>query len=155
MIKQFVKALNKENECFNYICSKFHSIIDTKLREGIFAGLQIRKLMIYSKFEKKTINDCEKEAWLSFKRVVENFLGNKKRNTQITKFVLKNLGKKRGCVKKLRLKGCNMSIKLHFLHTHIEFFPENLGAVSQDIGERFHQNIKYTVPNKTVPNQVE
>jgi hypothetical protein len=28
------------------------------------------------------------------------------------------------------------------LNSHFEFFPENLGAVSEEQGERFHQDIK-------------
>ena len=35
-----------------------------------------------------------------------------------------------------------MSIKLHFLNSHIDYFPENLGAVSEEQGERFHQDLK-------------
>ena len=35
-----------------------------------------------------------------------------------------------------------MSIKLHFLHSHLDDFPENLGAVSDEQGERFHQDLK-------------
>ncbi|GBN73138.1 hypothetical protein AVEN_9663-1 [Araneus ventricosus] len=37
--------------------------------------------------------------------------------------------------------GCNMSLKIHFLRSHLEFFPENLGSVSEEPGERFHQDI--------------
>ena len=37
--------------------------------------------------------------------------------------------------------GCNMSLKIHFLHSHLEFFSENLGSVSDEQGERFHQDI--------------
>jgi len=37
--------------------------------------------------------------------------------------------------------GCNMSLKIHFLHSHLGFFPENCGAVSDEHGERFHQDI--------------
>lgn len=37
--------------------------------------------------------------------------------------------------------GCNMSLKIHFLHSHLDFFPENLGDVSDEHGERFHQDI--------------
>jgi len=36
----------------------------------------------------------------------------------------------------------NMSFKIHFLHSHLDFFPENLGDVSNEHGERFHQEIK-------------
>ena len=34
-----------------------------------------------------------------------------------------------------------MSLKVHFLHSHLPFFHENLGAVSDEHGERFHQDI--------------
>nr|CAH7727961.1 unnamed protein product [Callosobruchus chinensis] len=37
--------------------------------------------------------------------------------------------------------GCNIYLKVHFLHSHLDFFPENLGAVSDEHGERFHQDI--------------
>ncbi|UYV84654.1 hypothetical protein LAZ67_X002984 [Cordylochernes scorpioides] len=37
--------------------------------------------------------------------------------------------------------GCNMSLKIHFLHSHLDFFPDNLGTVSEEHGERFHQDI--------------
>jgi hypothetical protein len=37
--------------------------------------------------------------------------------------------------------GCNMSLKVHFLFSHLDFFPENLGADSDEHGERFHQEI--------------
>jgi hypothetical protein len=36
--------------------------------------------------------------------------------------------------------GCNMSLKIHFLESHLDFFPENLGEVSDEHGERFHQD---------------
>ncbi|GBN72113.1 hypothetical protein AVEN_106987-1, partial [Araneus ventricosus] len=38
--------------------------------------------------------------------------------------------------------GCHMSIKLHFLHRKLADFPKNLGAVSDEQGERFHQDLK-------------
>ena len=37
--------------------------------------------------------------------------------------------------------GCNMSLKIHFLHSHLDFFPSNCGDVSDEHGERFHQDI--------------
>ena len=37
---------------------------------------------------------------------------------------------------------CNMRIKLHFLFRHLHEFLENLGAVSDEQGERFRQDIK-------------
>ncbi|GFT58353.1 putative DD41D transposase [Trichonephila clavipes] len=35
-----------------------------------------------------------------------------------------------------------MSVNVHFLHSHLDYFPENLGVVSEEQGERFHQDIK-------------
>ena len=34
-----------------------------------------------------------------------------------------------------------MSLKTHFLHLHLDFFPEDCGAVSDENGERFHQDV--------------
>jgi len=34
-----------------------------------------------------------------------------------------------------------MSLKLHFLYSHLDFFQENLGAFSEEHGEIFHQAI--------------
>ena len=36
---------------------------------------------------------------------------------------------------------CNMSLKMHFLFSHLDFFPLNCGDVSDEHGERFHQDI--------------
>ena len=38
--------------------------------------------------------------------------------------------------------GCRMSLKNHFLHSHMDFFPANLSAICDKQGERFHQDIK-------------
>ena len=35
-----------------------------------------------------------------------------------------------------------MSVKVHFFHSHLDYFPENLGAMSEEQGERFHKDIK-------------
>jgi len=35
-----------------------------------------------------------------------------------------------------------MSVKVHFLHSHVNHFPENLEAVNQEQGGSFHQNIR-------------
>jgi hypothetical protein len=33
---------------------------------------------------------------------------------------------------------CNMSMELHFLHTHLDLFPENTGTYSNEHGESCH-----------------
>lgn len=37
--------------------------------------------------------------------------------------------------------GVNMSLKLHFLHKHLNCFQENLRKQSDQHGERFHQEL--------------
>ncbi|KZC14158.1 hypothetical protein WN55_06561 [Dufourea novaeangliae] len=34
-----------------------------------------------------------------------------------------------------------MSLKMHFLHFQLDFFPRNLSHVSDEHGERFHHDI--------------
>jgi hypothetical protein len=34
-----------------------------------------------------------------------------------------------------------VSLKMHFLDFHLDFSPEDLGAVSNEHGDRFHQDI--------------
>ena len=45
LMKQFVKALDKDGDCFQYICKSFPSLDNEKLKAGIFDGPQIRQLM--------------------------------------------------------------------------------------------------------------
>ena len=35
-----------------------------------------------------------------------------------------------------------MSIKMHYLFSHMDQFPENLGSMSDEQGKRFHQDLK-------------
>ena len=53
LIKQFVKALPEEGECFRYLCDQVPGLSEQKLKEGVFVGHDIRKLMKDKNFEKK------------------------------------------------------------------------------------------------------
>ena len=68
------------------------------------------------------------------KDIVKNFLGNA-RAKNYTEIVQKLLEGDKA--------GCNMSINVHFLHSHLANFRENLGAVSDEQGERCHQDLKF------------
>ncbi|GBO33533.1 hypothetical protein AVEN_139181-1 [Araneus ventricosus] len=76
-MKQFIKSLPKYGECFRYLCSMFPKVSEAKLKEGVFTGPDIRKLLFDSLFS-ETMGDKEKEAWDSFKHVVHRFLENTK-----------------------------------------------------------------------------
>ncbi|CAH2100954.1 unnamed protein product [Euphydryas editha] len=66
--------------------------------------------------------------------LVEIFLGNKK--SENYEEIVNNL------LKNFHDMGVNMSLKIHFLHSHLNFFPENLGSMSDEQGERFHQDLR-------------
>jgi hypothetical protein len=82
-LKQFVKALQRDGNCFKYLCSKFPGLSDAKLKEGIFVGPDIRKLISDEMFE-TTKSNAEREAWIALKDVISKFFG-KKKGTRITK----------------------------------------------------------------------
>jgi hypothetical protein len=75
MMKQFVTALDRNSPCFQYLCTKFSSLSHAKIREGIFDGPQIRKLMMDDYFT-DTVTEIEEDAWNAFKEVAKKFLGN-------------------------------------------------------------------------------
>ena len=82
----------------------------------------------------KEMNLKEKKAWEAFKDVVTKFLGNKKDPN--FKSIVENM------LQKFQKLGYLMSLKVHFLHSHLDYFPKNLGAVNEEMGEGFHQDIK-------------
>ena len=133
LIKQFVKALDKEAKCFKYLCTKFPRLTYEKIKAGIFDGPQIRLLVkdqtFISIMKKEELN-----AWKAFCDVVKNFLG-KIKSPNFNELVESLLQ----AFHNLR---CNMSVKIHFLHSHLSYFPENLGAFSEEQGKSFHQDIK-------------
>ena len=38
--------------------------------------------------------------------------------------------------------GANMNIKVHFLDSHLDRFPENCGDVCHNLGRQFHHDFK-------------
>ena len=132
LMKTFVKGMDKTGHGFQYVRNKFPNVNDAKVKEGIFIGPQIRELMQDKQLD-EDLNETERNAWLLFKRIYKDFLGNHKAvNCQDVKQDLLTLYK---------TMGCNMSLKIHFLETHLDFFPENLGKVSDEHSERFHRDI--------------
>ena len=75
LMKQYFKSLDKDGDCFRYICSKFPGLSNEKLKAGIFDDPQIRKLMRDNNFQ-SSMDIVEEYAWKSFVQVNESFLGN-------------------------------------------------------------------------------
>ncbi|GBM70538.1 hypothetical protein AVEN_47654-1 [Araneus ventricosus] len=132
-MKQFIKSLPKDGECFRYLCSKFPKLSEAKLKEGVFTGPDIR-ILLSDSLCSETMGDNETEAWDSFKDVVHRLLVNTK--DPLYKTIVQRI------LTAYEARGCKMSLKIHFLHSHIDYFPENLRAYSKEQGERFHQDVR-------------
>ena len=83
------------------------------MKEVIFIGTQIRDLIKDEYFDTLLQGD-EKAAWDSFKFVVKVFLGNKR--SQYCEQLVNNR------LQSYQKLGCNMLLKIHFLHSHLDFF---------------------------------
>ena len=104
-----------------------------KLKSGIFDGPQIRELMKDSTFD-DALSATELSAWGSLKSVITNFLG--KNLCEEHKKEVDEL------LKNFRNLGARMSVKVHFLRSHVDYFPQNCIDLSEEQGDRFHQDIR-------------
>ena len=109
LMKQFVKALNKEGDCFQNICSALPGLSYEKVKAGVFDGHHIRQVIKDQNFT-TSMTAVEKRAWEAFISVVKNFLGNGKAENY--KDVVETM------LQSCHNLGCNMSIKVHFLKSH-------------------------------------
>ena len=75
LMKNFVKAMDREGRGFTFLQLKFPRIRLEKLKAGIFHGPQIPELMKDSMFD-DALNAVELSAWRSLKSVISDFLGN-------------------------------------------------------------------------------
>ena len=64
--KHFVKGLRKDSPAFEFLHECFPKLSDAKIKEGVFIGPQIRKLILNNMFD-KTLIETELAAWRSFK----------------------------------------------------------------------------------------
>ena len=125
--------MDQEGNSFKFLKDFFGAHkSDAKLKAGIFVGPEIRKLMLNEEFDSR-LNLVELATWNALKLVVANFLGNR-HHEQYADMVDDML-------KAYEQLGTCMSLKMHFLHSHLDFFSSNLGKVSDEQGERFHQDI--------------
>ena len=104
-----------------------------QLKQGIFVGPEIRKLLKNQLLNTK-LTPNKLAAWNAFQLVVQNFLG-KRKSTDYQEIVSKML---------LAYKemGARISLKMHFLHSHLESFPENNEDVNDKHGDILKKDIK-------------
>ena len=91
------------------------------LKAGIFDGPQIRELI-----KDDVLNPAELSAWISLNSVIVNFLGCH-RNSQYQKVVDE-------LMENFCQIGANMSVKIHFLRSYLDYFLENCGDFNEEQG---------------------
>ncbi|GBM91086.1 hypothetical protein AVEN_135107-1 [Araneus ventricosus] len=109
--------MDKTGDGFNFLKTRFPRLSEAKIKEGIFVGPQIRQLFKDSTFMKH-LNRKGKRPWLAFKNVCMNFLGSKKSDDYVAHV--------EELLSAYKVMLCNMSLKVLYLHSHLDFFPENL-----------------------------
>jgi hypothetical protein len=72
LTKNFVKAMDRNGDGFQYLKLKFPILSDARIKEGIFVSPQIRELLNDEHFE-SVLHSLELEAWKSFKNACEHF----------------------------------------------------------------------------------
>ena len=109
--------MGKESEGSGYVLPEFPKISEAKKKEGIFVGLQNTQLFEDQDFSRK-LDSTERRAWKAFENVCRNFLGNEKAEnySEIMQELISLYN--------------NISSKLHFLHSHFDFFPLKRGEPS-------------------------
>ena len=115
LFKNFTKAMDSTGNGILYLRQKFPSKTEAKVKAGVFIGPEIRKLMGDKNFD-ANLNSEEKAGWDQFCLIVKIFLGNYKSPNyvqMVTDFL-----------QAYQELGARMSLKIHFLHSHLDFSPQ-------------------------------
>ena len=108
LMKQFMKALPVNGDCFNYICAAFPALIMETLKAGFFDGPQICKLIKDPRFV-QSLTETESAAWQSFVLFTQSFLGNHKAENY--QELVENM------FSQFKDLGVKMNIKVHYFYT--------------------------------------
>jgi hypothetical protein len=140
LISQFVKKLYKndknngnDNLGYQYLQELFHRKSEAKLEAGILNGPDIRLLLKKADEFRELLDDVERRAFNAFVEVCTKFLGGNRSDDYIS--ICKEVGDS------FFQMGCNNSPKMHYISNHIDKFPPNCADFSDEMGERFHQDI--------------
>ena len=112
--------------------TSFPKLSDAKIQAGVFTGPQIKVIITWEEF-RSHLTQVERESWDCFVAVARGLLGNNKADNY--KELAKNMVEAYGSIY------CRISLKVHMLDSHLDHFQHNVGAYSEEIGERFHQDI--------------
>ena len=123
LMMNFMKAMNAEDNGFAFLQEKFPQISMERLKARIFDGPQIRELMTDPLFDGE-LSEAKPSAWQSLKSVGTNCQENPRR-VKYEKDIVE-------LFKSFRNFGQRMSVKLHFLRSHLNDFQKNCGYLSEE-----------------------
>ncbi|KAJ4446811.1 hypothetical protein ANN_13509 [Periplaneta americana] len=123
------------NACSSVLCNFLHSpVTSSRLEPNIFLSTlfsntlnlcsSLRVRVQVSQKNRPKLSALELEAWDTFVLVSTRFLGNYRADNYAE--LVYNM------LRAFQNLGCRMSLKMHVLHSHLDFFPSNLGAVSDE-----------------------
>jgi len=104
--------MDKARKVFGYLRQKFPTTSEAKMKGGIFADPHSTQPFEHQDFSTE-LNSAERRAWKVFENVCRIFLGNEK-----TGHNSENMQK---LISSYSAVGCNVSLKLHVLHYHLDF----------------------------------
>jgi len=133
LFQKYVKTLEKESYCFQFICRNIKKS-EAKLCNGVLTGPEIRYLMSLEDFP-ATMSDVEREAWFKLCDVARDVLG--KHVTEDWKEKVDLL------ISALQAMGCrSVTNKMHLIFKHKDKFEGYLGNFSDEHGERLHKEMQ-------------
>jgi len=119
-MKNFVKALYTNSPAFSFLCENFPSLSTEKVKTGIFIGPNYVCSPETLNLISLSLSDDHKAAWNAFRHDATGFL----RNVKAIHF-RKLVDDLITSYEKLL---CNMSLKMHFLPSHLDSFLVNCCA---------------------------
>lgn len=114
------------------LCHLTSILVFFQLPIGVLNGPDIRRLMKSESFT-NVLDTLHRKAWFALRAVIENVLGKNRAEQNEAKAIVQEL------LKCYRTINASMTLKLHFLHFHLEEFLRQLPTESDEQGERFHQ----------------
>lgn len=115
---------------YSHCCKFFKKLLISST--GVLNGPDIRKLVKSETFSNVLKND-HRRAWDALKAVIEGILGKNRVHRDKAQELVKKM------MHYFHKIGASMTLKLHFLHHHLDQFLQQLPSESDEQGERFHQ----------------
>ena len=130
--ENFVKSVDGTGSAFKYLAEKFPWLSEAKIKEG--GGVEPSDPQAFQTRYVQQPSSGWREKSLGHISSGVNFLGNMKAENyeELIEDILSSYHKL----------GCSMSLKMHMLHSHLDFFPDSCGMFSDEHVELFIRKLQ-------------